>query len=316
MDLEKTIQELKENIQDLNNSIERLYPHLEELRAENKELKRRLHLQELGPDFKIGKDIVTHAHPTPDHKLLTLAKDLFGYVPAESLAQEMSPKILQAKRFLMINDQGASNDTSVQRFYIILLNLMLEERFPEAREKGKPYIVMDPQSPQSGDDLKGFFSHLIIGSQVFKSAEYENKTFSKCPPVILKVKQNRFETPKESSFESLSHEIATYMARCLKDYGHLNSPKYLVGIILDLDGADVFLIHLKSLEVNIISEETVKKISLTWNFSSLIESVRSNLKEDGKMIEILKVPQMNSRDKAGCCSYFYELFDFIFHLLK
>jgi len=306
MNLEERLGTLVTQVELLTKQVTYFANQMTTLREENALLRQQLRLQNIGSDLFIGKSIVSCAERIPSEEFLKRTEKWLGYLPDLSREAKIGPQVLQGKKLVMLDDVGALSEGNVQTFYTNFFNSLLQERFPDRKEKDQLGVVMDVQSTFSGSQPINLFPDLIVGSQTFESADYYNKQFSKCPPLIIEFKQNRLSKTKQHGFESPSHQVASYLARCFKNHAHLPLPDFLVGIVLDLDGAEVYFVRCSAFKNTNISKDSVKRFSLSWNFHTLIQSLK-------KETQLVKGPQSS---QTNPCFYFYDLLDFILFLVE
>jgi len=314
-DLQNEIRLLKETLRSQKEVNEKLGDFENEIRL----LKEILCSQkEIDQDLLIGRDIVKNARNMNSADFPDIAMEMFGYYALSDLTENLGLKFIQAKRRLLIHDQDDIKQTNVQNFYTNFLLLLLEERFPDFFERDHKENFQ-PAAFQ-GTNSKTFFPDLVIGFYGFRSKGRIEETFTRCPKEIVGFKQRLLQERKDEGCESIYHQFGTCMARCISNYGHLDPPKYLVGALLDFDGAEVFIVETKAIKKRKALKKNIIQVSFEWDLKSIEGIARGNQRRDEEIDETSEMTSQKKRTKtselkADLAEAFYMLFDFIYFIL-
>ena len=153
----------------------------------------------------------------------------------------------------------------------------------------------------------------MVGYQEFRSEAYQSNTFSQCPRIIIEFKQNIYDKSPKKNFESPSHQIAAYLVRCITDYGDMNPPDFLVGVLIDLDQAEVYFINSKMILENKMETKGVYKLTMKWEFDMIIRGFEHPIDDQNTTDEMLKA--FNNQIKSSI-ELFHRLMDFMSFLCK
>jgi len=313
-DLEKEIRLLKETLQSQKEADEKLEDFENEIRLLKEIL---CSQQEVDEGLLIGRDIVKNALKIDSADFPDIAMDMFGYYALAGLTESLGPKFLRAKRRLLIHDQDVISQANVQHFYTNFLCLLLEERFSGFFEQD-PKGNFQPAAAFQGADPKTFFPNLVVGSYGFRSKGRIEETFTRCPKEIVEFKQRLLQGRKDDDYESIYNQFGAYMARCIFNDGHLDPPKYLVGILLDFGGAEIFIVETKAVKERKALKRSVIQVSFEWDLKSIEGIARDNQRRDEEIDETSEMSSCKKRTKtselkADRAEAFYMLFDFILH---
>jgi len=247
--------------------LDRLKAELEELGAFEDEEKE-IHKMNQNA-VELGKMMVETIIPYEFQEFLLIIQAIFDYKCSfDELEENLKPKFLEAKQTFLINNKKDLNETDIQKFYINLINAAEKIKSQTPIEKGKVIIKTSSQSKTEKPSGNLYYPNLIIGYQASKSLSKP-----KCPSIILVFKQDINEENKEG-FDSSSHQLATYLAQYLDIYGKFEPPEYLIGVLIDWDSAEVFVINTEKFLNGNRSRNSISRFRFRWNFLRLLESLK------------------------------------------
>ena len=269
--------------------------------------------------YKKGIELLTHAKIFNHAYFEKITQEYLNY-QAQGLDPDIiKTRLLEAKKHLMISGKKALNEANIQAFYVNLMFSMLKDHSPfVVKEVGGSYLIMSPQSTLTTGKNKSasLYPDLVVGHQVFQSEKYSKNIFSRCPRMIVEFKQNiNQKYSEEESFESPSHQMATYLCQCMVDYGHMNPPDYLVGVLIDLNGADVFIINSKMILQDKMESKGLFIVKLQWEFKSMMDSIYKSF-EESETDEEDFLKRILKQQAAENINIFHRLIDFMLFLSK
>jgi len=317
-DLDKKLQSCLEEVLKAQNEMQEMTEILEEDRNAQKA-------------FETGILIAEGVTQIDSEEFLDAATHLFNYKkPLGSLVRELAKNFEETKGSIISSDKDDNNCINEENFQDFWTRL-LHNRWTE-KISGQQQSATDNSSKQEddvensdtnnakGEDLKVWSPELVIVPQVFKLKEDSERVISGCPPIIIEFQKYNIENSQEI-FYSPAHQIATSLVRCLGKYENRNPPKYFVGIMLFLSGAEMLIVDSQAILKKTFSKDTVIQVSFQWNFQKISQMIQENEikdKEAEKFSEMLCYKQKKNKTSEfnAKCSYgFFVLVDFIVEML-